>query len=121
MPLIVILWSFVMTCTGVVKTGGQLIAVRVLLGLLECGLFPGVSFLGCTSRDPVTDTPAIFHGKFNFIFTCWYTREEQGKRAALFFAGASLASAFSEFLEIGCKLICSTYTETLFFRAKVAF
>lgn len=86
-----------MTLTGVVNTYGQLIAVRLLLGLLESGLFPGVSFC-ITTTDLVTDGLTTFRMKFSFIFTCWYTRTEQAKRAAFFFAGLSLAGAFSECL-----------------------
>lgn len=42
-PAIVILWAIVQICMGLVKTYGQLLALRFLLGLFECGLFPGES------------------------------------------------------------------------------
>jgi len=78
---IMICWSITMTLMGTVKTGGQLIAVRFLLGLFEGGLFPGL----------------------NFLLTCYYTREEQGTRIAIFFAGATLAGAFGGILAFGIR------------------
>ncbi|KAG8988898.1 hypothetical protein FRB94_005578 [Tulasnella sp. JGI-2019a] len=78
---IMICWSICMTLMGTVKTSGQLIAVRFLLGLFEGGLFPGL----------------------NFLLTCFYTREEQGKRIAIFFAGATLAGAFGGILAFGIR------------------
>jgi MFS family permease len=62
-----ILWSICTVGLGLCKTGKQLMAVRFLLGLFEGGLFPGL----------------------NFIFSLYYTREELGKRVAIFFAGAT--------------------------------
>lgn len=69
-----ILWAICTVCLGLVKTGGQLIAVRFLLGLFEGGLFPGL----------------------NFIFSLYYTREELGQRVAIFFAGATRKSTFTK-------------------------
>lgn len=37
-PLVVLLWSIIQICMGVVKNYGQLVALRFLLGLFECVL-----------------------------------------------------------------------------------
>lgn len=71
-----ILWSIVQTLMGLVKTYHQLVALRLLLGLFECALFPSISlFLGS-----------------------WYKRKEQSLRIALFFSAATLAGAFGGIL-----------------------
>ncbi|KAJ0118222.1 nicotinamide mononucleotide permease [Diaporthe amygdali] len=38
-------WGAVMTCTGLVNTFSQLVAVRSLLGLFEAGFFPGAVYI----------------------------------------------------------------------------
>jgi len=48
LPIIMIAWAICMTCMGLVKSFGGLIAARFFLGLAEAGLFPGVQFyLSC--------------------------------------------------------------------------
>lgn len=54
----------------------QLLALRLLLGLLECPLFPGLSLM----------------------MVSWYPRREVGLRQSLFFSGAVLAGAFGGIL-----------------------
>ena len=66
---------------GLVTNYGQLLALRVLLGLFESGLFPGL----------------------NFFLTGWYRREEINKRCSIFFAGAVMAGAFGGIF--GCKCL----------------
>ena len=69
---------------GLVTNYGQLLALRVLLGLFESGLFPGL----------------------NFFLTGWYRREEINKRCSIFFAGAVMAGAFGGIF--GCEHTSST-------------
>ncbi|CDR36729.1 CYFA0S01e03928g1_1 [Cyberlindnera fabianii] len=75
-PVIMICWGIVMTCMGVVKDFGGLFATRLLLGVFEAGLYPGMSF----------------------GLTMWYKRTEMQSRQALFYAAASMAGAFSGLL-----------------------
>ncbi|THH06942.1 hypothetical protein EW145_g3739 [Phellinidium pouzarii] len=51
-------------------------AVRILLGLFESGLYPGIAF----------------------YMSCWYKRSELGSRIALFFTSATVAGAFGGLL-----------------------
>ncbi|PPQ67081.1 hypothetical protein CVT25_005682 [Psilocybe cyanescens] len=71
-----LLWGLVMTFHGVIKDYGGLITVRVLLGLTEAGLYPGIVF----------------------YITSWYKRSEMGSRIAVFFSSATVAGAFSGLL-----------------------
>lgn len=65
-----------MTCMGLVKSFGGLVACRFFLGLTEAGLFPGVQF----------------------YLSCWYKRSEFGVRSAIFFSAAALAGSFGGLL-----------------------
>ncbi|CAG8439429.1 2069_t:CDS:10 [Dentiscutata heterogama] len=69
-------WSVVMIIMAFVKNYTQLLVTRLLLGVFEAGLFPGV----------------IFH------ITRWYRRTEQNYRVSLFFSGCLIAGAFSGLL-----------------------
>jgi MFS family permease len=53
---------------GFVKTLPELLASRIMLGIFEAGLFPGV----------------------NYYLSCWYKRNEFGLRAAIFFSAAAV-------------------------------
>ncbi|KAK9245351.1 major facilitator superfamily domain-containing protein [Lipomyces tetrasporus] len=79
LPSVMVATSIVMTLTGIVQSGGGLIAARFFLGLVEAGLFPGVTY--CIS--------------------CWYGRNEAQFRNALFFCAASMAGAFAGLLAYG--------------------
>ncbi|POS74793.1 hypothetical protein DHEL01_v206807 [Diaporthe helianthi] len=75
--------SFCMVCFGVimlaqgfVQSYGGLLATRFLLGLFECGVFPG-SF---------------------YLISFWYKREESQTRFAIYFCSVILASAFGGLL-----------------------
>ncbi|SCU85706.1 LADA_0D09120g1_1 [Lachancea dasiensis] len=83
LPTTMVLWGIVVTLTGLVKTYKQLIACRVLLGLAESGLVPGIVF----------------------YLTKWYTRQNLQYREALFFAAASGAGAFSGLLAYGISFM----------------
>lgn len=75
-PIIMIAWGVVMTGMGFVQNFGGLLAARILLGVTEAGLFPGVAF----------------------FLTQWYRRFEISFRVALFFSAATVAGAFGGLL-----------------------
>jgi MFS family permease len=69
-------FGFVTTMQGLVQNYGGLIATRFLLGIFECGMFPGCFYL----------------------LAMWYKRAEAQKRFTLFFSSTSLAGAFGGLL-----------------------
>lgn len=71
----------VMLGQGFVQNYHQLIATRVLLGVMEAGFFPAASFLT----------------------TIWYCRFELQTRLAIFYTAASMAGAFSGLLAFGIE------------------
>lgn len=73
------LWGAATLATGFVQTYPQLIAVRTILGALEAGL-------------PVAVT---------FLFSCWYTGEELGKRSSLFMTAALIGGGFGSLIAGG--------------------
>ncbi|KAK0615184.1 high-affinity nicotinic acid transporter [Bombardia bombarda] len=79
LTFIMVCWSACMIGQGFVKNYSGLMATRVLLGVFEGGLFPGV----------------------NYYITQWYCRHECGFRMALFFSAATLAGAFGGILARG--------------------
>ncbi|KAL3419230.1 phthalate transporter [Phlyctema vagabunda] len=79
LSLITILWGACMICFGFVKKWDQMLALRVVLGVLEAGFFPGCAYLLST----------------------WYTRYELQKRNAVFYLIGSAASALSGILAYG--------------------
>ncbi|KAF9096160.1 hypothetical protein BGX23_011855 [Mortierella sp. AD031] len=73
---VMVLWGGIMMCMAAVKNAGDLMAARFFLGVAECGLFPGVVYL----------------------FSLWYTRDEQALRNGVFFSSATMAGAFGGLL-----------------------
>ncbi|KAG2154717.1 MFS general substrate transporter [Suillus clintonianus] len=69
-------WGIVMMCHGFIHNYGGLVTLRVLLGVAEAGLYPGIVF----------------------YISCWYKRSELGTRVAAFFTSATIAGAFSGLL-----------------------
>ncbi|KIM68309.1 hypothetical protein SCLCIDRAFT_1017899 [Scleroderma citrinum Foug A] len=69
-------WGIMMTIQGLVQNFGGLMAMRWLLGVMEAGFFPGVSY----------------------YLSCWYKHSEYGIRFAVFFSGATVAGAFGGLL-----------------------
>ena len=70
-------------------------AVRILLGVTEAGLYPGIVFY-------ITRYIPRFSNLFDVHLTrdhpySWYKRSEMGSRVALFFSSATVAGAFSQF------------------------
>ncbi|KAH7096024.1 major facilitator superfamily domain-containing protein [Paraphoma chrysanthemicola] len=78
-PTLEILWSVLTFCTASVTNTSQLYAIRFLVGLCESGYFPVMIYL----------------------VGSWYTKEERGKRVALFYCTAALAGMFSGYLQAG--------------------
>ncbi|XMA13793.1 hypothetical protein WAI453_006584 [Rhynchosporium graminicola] len=76
---IVLLWGGLMIGFGFVKKWDQMVGLRVILGVLEAGFFPGCAYLLST----------------------WYTRYELQKRNAVFYLIGSMASACSGILAYG--------------------
>jgi MFS family permease len=79
LTFIMFFWSAAMIGQGFVKNYSQLLATRVILGMFEGGLYPGV----------------------NYYITQWYRKDECGFRMALFFSAATLAGAFGGILARG--------------------
>jgi MFS family permease len=81
LTVIMVSWGLIMTSMGLVHNYSGLLACRMLLGIAEGGLFPGISY----------------------FITMWYRRHECGLRIALFFSAASVAGAFGGLLahEVG--------------------
>lgn len=76
---ITVSWGIIATLTGVVQNYGGLIACRLLLGLVEGGLFPG-----CT-----------------IYLTFFYTKRELALRVGYLFVSAALAGACGGLLAYG--------------------
>ena len=74
--LITTLWGIIATCTGAVQSYAGLIVCRLLLGLVEGGLFPG-----CV-----------------LYLTLFYTKRELALRVGYLFVSAALAGAFGGLL-----------------------
>ncbi|KAL8784696.1 MAG: hypothetical protein Q9195_008934 [Heterodermia aff. obscurata] len=71
-----ILWGTVTCCMAAVKSYKQLVALRVVVGILEAGFAPGVLL----------------------ILSSWYKPEEQSKRFAVYISAAILSGAFGGLL-----------------------
>ncbi|KAI5865625.1 high-affinity nicotinic acid transporter [Durotheca rogersii] len=78
-PLAATGWGLVSMCTGFVHNRGQLIALRLLLGLFEAGFFPGI----------------------NFYLTFWYRRAELGVRIFYMFTASAVAGVSGGLLAYG--------------------
>ncbi|KAF8246812.1 MFS general substrate transporter, partial [Wilcoxina mikolae CBS 423.85] len=79
LPLITLCSGVVTVGMGLTQNAGGLIAARLVLGMTECGLFPGVAY----------------------TITLWYRKKEAQFRQALFFCAASMAGAFAGALAVG--------------------
>lgn len=76
LPMIMILWGIVTCCMAAVQTYHQLVALRLVVGILEAGFAPGVLF----------------------ILSSWYKTNEQSKRFAVYISAAVLSGAFGGLL-----------------------
>ncbi|KAF4554628.1 MFS-type transporter-like protein 1 [Elsinoe fawcettii] len=74
-----ILWGLVSALTSQVKTAGQIIACRFILGFVEAPFFPGILF----------------------YLSKWYTKEELSLRMAIFYSGSLVSGAFGNLIAAG--------------------
>lgn len=76
LPGCTLAFGIVSICTGLVRTSGQLFAVRFLVGAFESAVMPGIAY----------------------YLSRWYCRAELGFRLSLYIAMAPLAGAFGGLL-----------------------
>lgn len=76
LPTIMLFWGIIMVCMGVVKDFKGLFVTRLLLGVFESGLYPGIAF----------------------GLTMYYCKAEMQFRQAILHGSASAAGAFSGIL-----------------------
>jgi MFS family permease len=79
LTIIMVGWAIVVIGMGFVTNFTTLLITRILLGICEGGLFPGVTY----------------------YITMWYPRHETGLRMAMFFSAATAAGAFGGLLARG--------------------
>lgn len=79
LPIILISISIILVCTGLQKNFGGWTAFRMLLGLVEAGMYPGCSV----------------------VLTEYYAPDELQGRTTIFYFAASAAGAFSGLLACG--------------------
>lgn len=81
LPGICLAWGVLIIGFGFSKTWQTLVVLRVVLGLLEAGYFPG-----CV-----------------YVLSAWYTRYHVAKRYSVFYLIGNLGSAFSNILAYGLQ------------------
>ncbi|EKV10020.1 MFS transporter, putative [Penicillium digitatum] len=74
-----VMWGVIATLTGITQSYGGLIACRILLGVVEAGLFPG----------------------FITYLTLFYSKREIALRTSYLFSSAAIAGAFGGLLAYG--------------------
>ncbi|KAI1812821.1 DNA-repair protein rad2 [Poronia punctata] len=79
LAFIAFVWGILALCTGFVRNFGELVALRVLLGVFEAGLFPGL----------------------NVYLTFFYTKRELALRVGYLFVSAAVAGALGGLLAYG--------------------
>jgi MFS family permease len=75
----VIAWGLVSACTSQVKTYGEIVACRFILGFVEAPFFCGIIF----------------------YLSKWYTKEEISFRMAIFYSASLLSGAFGSLIAAG--------------------
>ncbi|KAI1378852.1 major facilitator superfamily domain-containing protein [Hypoxylon crocopeplum] len=71
LSVIMAIWGACVAAMSSVKTSGHLLVGRFFLGFIEAGVFPGSLYL----------------------LTCWYKKEEVGKRFSIFYTSGCIAPA----------------------------
>jgi len=74
----------------------HLYAIRFLVGLCESGYFPVMIVSYASAIGQISSADMC-----EYLIGSWYTKEERGKRTALFYCTAALASVFSGYLQAG--------------------
>ncbi|KAK3672512.1 hypothetical protein LTR78_007562 [Recurvomyces mirabilis] len=75
-PTIMCLWGIATACMALVQSYHQLLALRLVVGVLEAGFAPGILL----------------------ILSSWYRKNEQSKRFAVYISAAVLSGAFGGIL-----------------------
>jgi MFS family permease len=75
----IIVWGLVSLLTSQVKTYGEIVACRFILGFVEAPFFAGVLF----------------------YLSKWYTKSELNLRMSIFYAGSLLSGAFGSLIAAG--------------------
>lgn len=90
LSLIMVLWGIATIGMGLVKNFEGLIAMRVLLGFFEAGLFPGMDALEAYRSTVSIDrqTGCVY------LISMYYKRYELQWRLTLFFTASIIAGAF---------------------------
>jgi len=78
-PCIVTAWGLITTLTCLVSSYGGYVAIRLVLGVTEAGLYPGSYF----------------------ILSMWYTPKELATRMAIFYGANTAAGAFGGVIAYG--------------------
>ncbi|EMC93930.1 hypothetical protein BAUCODRAFT_124680 [Baudoinia panamericana UAMH 10762] len=78
-PFIVTCWGLITTLTCLVHNYGSYVAIRLVLGMTEAGLYPGSYF----------------------ILSMWYTPKELATRMAIFYGANTAAGAFGGVIAYG--------------------
>ncbi|KAJ9133702.1 MFS general substrate transporter [Pleurostoma richardsiae] len=76
LPILLTVCGLLDVFHGLLNNMAGLVSLRLLLGLVEAGVYPGCSY----------------------VLTSWYAPEEVHRRMTVFYSGASLATAFSGLL-----------------------
>lgn len=77
--LFTMLWGSVSALTSLVKSFGQIVACRFILGMVEAPFFPGVLF----------------------YLSKWYTKSELNLRMSIFYSGSLISGAFGNLIAGG--------------------
>ena len=82
--------------------------MRWMLGMMEAGLFPGVTYyLSWYAHISLPFWSSHAHSALViFSLHSWYKRSEYGIRAAIFFSAASLSGAFGGLLAVRGPISC---------------
>jgi MFS family permease len=99
MGLTLVLWGILTICHAFIKNEAQLIAVRLLMGLAECGFYPSV--LAYRTCVPTGTVRPIRSSLIVSPVTEFYPRYECGFRFALFYGFSSVAGAFGGLIAYG--------------------
>ena len=81
MAVAMVTWSATTIGTGFIQNYAQAIALRLLLGFFEAGLFPCLTL----------------------VVSLIYTREQQAKRVCLLYAGIAISGAFGGLIAFGIQ------------------
>lgn len=106
----VIVWGLVSLLTSQVKTAGQIIATRFILGFVEAPFFPGILFYLSKWVRIHPDQPCSFDYSHILVYlstSSWltnmdqYTKEELSLRMAIFYSGSLISGAFGNLIAAG--------------------